>query len=169
VRRDPARGLGYTLQGALLRAYPYNISPSFYAGSGGPFTTNLGVVPFINFGSHQTVSNQAIPYSQGYAELRYRGPGGSLLSFGETYYGPNNSLNEPAFFVANATARVPVGRWTSLQLSVDNLFNAYGDPITTEFTGLNQPLVNGQFYSSNANVIGPRNVRLSITHTIGSR
>jgi hypothetical protein len=169
IRREPAAGFGYTLQGALLRAYPYNLSPSFFAGSAGPNTTNLGVVPFVNFGSHNTVSNQAIPYSQAYGEVRYRTPRGVLVSFGETYYGPNNSLNVPAFFVANATARAPLGKIGSLQISVDNLFNAYGDLIPTEYVGLRQPFINGQYYASNANVIGPRNVRIEFTKSFGSR
>ncbi len=169
VRRDPARGFGYLLQGALLRAYPYNLAPSFYANGGGPFQTNLGVVPNANFGSHQTVSNQAIPYSQAFGEVRYRFPGGALLSFGETYYGPNNSLNDPAFFVANATARVPAGKHGYVQLSIDNLFDAYSDAVTNEYVGTRQPFVGGGFYASNANVFGPRVVRLSITRNFGGR
>ena len=169
IRSDPATGFGYTLQGALLRAFPYNLSPSFFVGSGGPNTTNLGVVPDLNFGSHQTVSNQAIPYAQGYAELRYRTPGGVFWSFGETYYGRNNSLNVPPFLVANATARVALGKntGTSLQISADNLFSTNSDPITNEYLGNRQPFINGQYYASNANVIGPRNVRISITKTFG--
>jgi TonB dependent receptor/Carboxypeptidase regulatory-like domain/TonB-dependent Receptor Plug Domain len=171
IHADRPIGFGYTLQGALLRAYPYNLSPSFFTGSGGPNTVNIGVVPNINFGSHQTVSNQAIPYSQGYGEIRYVTPGKVFLSFGETYYGPNNSLGDPPFLVANATIRVPLGKssGTTLQVSADNLFSVYSDPIPTEYVGFRQPLINGQYYAGNANVIGPRNVRVSITHTFGSR
>ena len=169
VRRDPTVGFGYTVQGALLRAYPYNLSPAFFAGSGGPNTTNLGVVPNINFGSHNTVSNQAIPYSQGYGEIRYRTRQGVLLTFGETYYGTNNSLNVPAFFVGNATLRAPLGKIGALQISVDNLFSALSDPIPSEYIGNRQPFVNGQYYASNANVIGPRNVRVEFTKSFGSR
>ena len=170
IKHEPATGLGYLLQGAALRAYPYNLSPSFYATAAGPNTTNLGVVANANFGSHNTVSNQAIPYSQGYGEVSYRTPRGVYGAFGLTYYGNNNSLNEPAFFVANATVRAPIGsRIGALQVSVDNLFNTYGDPITTEYTGFRQPFVNGQYYASNANVMGPRNVRIEFTKSIGSR
>jgi outer membrane receptor protein involved in Fe transport len=169
IRRDPRVGFGYTVQGAILRAFPYNLSPSFYSGSGGALTTNLGVVPNINFGSHQTVSNQAIPYSQGYGEVRVRTRHGDLLSFGETYYGTNNSLNVPAFFVANATARAVVAKGSFVQFSVDNLFNALGGSLPTEYVGNQQPLVNGLSYASNANVIGPRVVRFSFTTNIGSR
>ena len=169
IRREPAVGFGYTLQGALLRAYPYNLSPAFYAGSGGTFGTNLGVVPNVNFGSHQTVSNQAIPYSQGYGEVSYHSPHGELLSLGELYYGPNNSLNQHAFLVANATARTTLALHTKFQISVDNLFNIFSDPITNEYIGTNQPFVNGQFFSSNGNVIGPRNIRVSLTRDFGSR
>jgi outer membrane receptor protein involved in Fe transport len=169
VRRDALRGFGYTVQGALLRAFPYNLPSSFYVGSGGNVATNLGVVPNINFGSHQTISNQAIPYGQAYAEVRYRLPHGALASFGETYYGANNSLGLPAFWVANLTGRVPVGKQTTLQLSVDNLFNLYSDSITNEYAGAQQPFVNGQYYASNANVLGPRIVRFSITQSFGAR
>ncbi len=169
VRRDPAAGFGYLAQGAVLRGYPYNLSQAFFSGSGGPNTTNLGVVPNINFGSHNTVSNQAIPYSQAYAEIHYRTARGALVSFGETYYGTNNSLNVPAFWVANATGRVPLGKFGALQVSVDNLFNILSDPITNEYVGNRQPFVNGQYYASNANVMGPRNVRVEFTKTFGSR
>ncbi|MDB5040768.1 MAG: hypothetical protein JWN27_1494 [Candidatus Eremiobacteraeota bacterium] len=169
VRRDPLRGFGYTVQGALLRAFPYNLPSSFYVGSGGNVATNLGVVPNINFGSHQTISNQAIPYGQAYAEVRYRLAHGALASFGETYYGTNNSLGLPAFWVANLTGRVPVGKQTAIQLSVDNLFNLYSDSITNEYAGAQQPFVNGQYYASNANVLGPRIVRFSITQSFGAR
>lgn len=169
VRHDPAAGFGYLAQGAVLRGYPYNLSPAFFSGSGGANTTNLGVVPNVNFGSHNTVSNQAIPYSQAYAELHYRTPRGVFVAFGETYYGTNNSLNVPAFWVANATGRVPVGKIGALQISVDNLFNVLSDPITNEYVGNRQPFVNGQYYASNANVMGPRNVRIEFTKSFGSR
>ncbi len=169
IRRDPPAGFGYLAQGAVLRGFPYNLSQEFFSGSGGPNTTNLGVVPNINFGSHNTVSNQAIPYSQAYGEIHYRTPRGAYVSFGETYYGTNNSLNVPAFWVANATGRVPLGKIGALQISVDNLFNILGDPITNEYVGNRQPFVNGKYYASNANVIGPRNVRIEFTKSFGSR
>ncbi len=71
--------------------------------------------------------------------------------------------------MANATARVPAGRNAYVQLSIDNLFDAYSDAITSEYAGLRQPFVGGGYYASNANVIGPRVVRLSITRTFGGR
>ena len=48
LRKTPAAGWGYTVQGALERAYVYNL-PGLYNTASGPFTTNLGVIPYINF------------------------------------------------------------------------------------------------------------------------
>ena len=186
VRRDPALGFGFVAQGALLRAYPYNISKCFYVAPSangtqncsGPPVTNLGIIPGINFvnsgtsgspGSWNAVSNHAIPYAQGYGELHYRLPKDGYLSFGEQYYGNNNSLNVPAFWVGNASARFPLmgdGK-TWFQISADNLFNIYGAAYITPFGGVGVPLLNGNTGLTNANVIGPRNIRLTITKNFG--
>ncbi len=55
-------------------------------------------------GSFNSVSNHAIPYSQGYAEIQFRTNGGGYASLGEQYYGPNNSLNVPPFFSPTRTS-----------------------------------------------------------------
>ncbi len=183
--RQPPVGFGYRLQGALIKAYPYSISPSFYATSAGPFMTNLAIINGINFqssgssgspGSFNAVSNQSIPYSQGYGELSYRGRTNYLYSLGTTYIGPNNSYNRPAFLVWNATIRAPIDRMTSIQMSVDNLTNIYGTPYIDAFQGVPVGFVNGAQTSShapvafgltNGNVVGPRTYRFTLRRTIG--
>ncbi len=183
LRRDPPVGFGFTLQGALQQATPVDIPLSFYTAPGSTVPIrNLGVVPGANFyGGSQGVSNQPIPYSQGYAEIRYRTPRGGLLSFGETYYGDNNSLFEPAFFIGNANASFPLSHGFSLNLNVDNVFNTYGNDYVTEYGGIVQPYVGGAQAAIgakgalvpvsgaqlNANAYGPRNVRLSLSYRIG--
>jgi hypothetical protein len=186
LRRDPARGLGFVAQGALLRAYPYDISPCFYSTTvkNGVLdctqkNINLSLVPDVNFYSGynvpgkssylNSVSPNSIPYAQAYGELHYRFPSGTYLSFGEQLYGNNNSLNLPAFWVGNATARTPLsgdGR-TTLQFSADNLFNTYGSSYITTWAGAGVPLVNGKIGLTDANTIGPRLLRFSLTRTFG--
>lgn len=179
IRRDPAIGFGYTVQGSLQSAVPLDVPLSFYTNPGSNLPVrNLGVVPNVNFyGGSQGVSNQPIPYSQGYAEIRFRTAKGAFVSFGETYYGPNNSLFLPAFLIANANGRIPVGpKGLSLNVNIDNLFNAYPNNYITEYGGLFQPYIPGAVTTSgkplsgaqlNANTYGPRNVRVSLSYRIG--
>ena len=176
LTRDPAVGLGFKVQGALQRAFPYDIPPCFYSTNNVCSTvgTNLAILPNVNYagsgtsgspGSFNAISNHAIPYSQGYAELHYRTPNGGYAGFGEQYYGPNNSLNVPAFVVAHLDARFPIGgrgKGLTLNANVDNLFGAYPNPYITQFGGVQYPLANGNVGLTNANVIGPRNLKVSV-------
>ncbi|MDP9104587.1 MAG: TonB-dependent receptor [Candidatus Eremiobacteraeota bacterium] len=133
VQRDPAVGFGYTASGSLVRAYPYNLPPNLYLSGTTQYATNLAVIPNINFqggatgGGTNGVSNQSIPYSQAFAELRYRPVPQALASVGATYYGPNNSFNRDPFTLVNLSARFPVlDKYTTLQISGDNVFNFGG-------------------------------------------
>jgi hypothetical protein len=186
LRRDPSRGIGFVAQGALLRAYPYDVSPCFYSTTvkNGVLdcsqkNINLALIPDANFYSGynvpgkssylNAVSPNSIPYAQAYAEVHYRSPRGTYIAFGEQLYGNNNSLNLPAFWVANATARTPLfgDGSTTLQLSVDNVFNIYGSSYITTWAGVGVPLVNGKTGLTDANTIGPRLIRFSLTHAFG--
>jgi len=172
-RHDPSFGFGFTVQGAVQKAYPYNLSPCFYYSgpcSGRP-NTNLAVLPNQNFTGGvegaNGVSNQNIPYAQAYGELRYRFDNGIGVSFGETLYGHNNSYNLPAFWVANGALQMPLSKGTSLQLSGYNLFNAYPGLFPVLGTGVPMPLANGQIGLTAANVIGPRRVTLMFVRNFG--
>jgi len=175
LNHDPAVGIGYRFQGALQRAFPYDLPPCFYSTNNVCSTigTNLAILPNVNYagsgtsgtpGSFNAISNHAIPYAQGYAEVHYRTPNGGYLAFGDQYYGNNNSLNVPAFTVAHLDVRFPIGGRTGLTLNanVDNLFQAYPNPYITQFGGIAYPLANGNVGLTNANVIGPRNLRVSV-------
>ncbi|MEA2666863.1 MAG: outer rane receptor for ferrienterochelin and colicin [Candidatus Eremiobacteraeota bacterium] len=180
IRRSPAVGFGYSLQGALVRAFPYDINPCFYSTTvkNGVLdctarTNNLAIIDGVNFlnsgtsgspGTFNAVSNHAIPYSQGYAEASYNWANGARLSFGEQYYGPNNSMNVPAFVSSNANLRLPIGnRNTLLSINADNLFNVYGNAYISAFQGVSVPLANGKLGLTNANVLTPRVFRFSLT------
>ncbi|MBV9439780.1 MAG: TonB-dependent receptor plug domain-containing protein [Candidatus Eremiobacteraeota bacterium] len=169
LRRDPPAGWGYAAQGALTRAYAYDVAPSLYATAAGPVTTNLAVVPGANYTStgagFNGISNKAIPYAQAYAELLYRTARGGLALAGLTYYGNNNAYGVPALAVTNASLRFPILRAAdaaSLQLSVDNLFNVYGGSTILTDVGIPVPLVNGKVGLVNALPVGPRAVRVGL-------
>lgn len=194
LRSHPPVGIGYTLQGALLRAFAYDLSPCFYSstvsipGVGQPpavdcskQNVNLGILDGINFqGSGPSgslsgsgsfgISNHAIPYAQAYAEINWHAANGMYAAFGEQLYGHNNSLNVPAFWVANANLRLPMSRipgQMSVQFSVDNVFNKYSNAYSTDLAGNNAVLLNGQLGQTNANTIGPRNFRLVLNANLG--
>ncbi len=169
VRGDPRAGFGYVAQGALMRAFAYDVSPSLYATATGPCATNLAILPSVNYTSTGTgfngISNKGIPYAQGYAEAHYRTQNGGLLLFGLTYVGSNNAYLLPAFTLANASLRVPLGvahgqAW--LQLSIDNLFDYQGGETIATDAGIPVPLVNGKVGLVNALPLGPRAVRLDL-------
>jgi outer membrane receptor protein involved in Fe transport len=180
---DPPVGFGGILSGSLIRAFPYNVPSSLYCVNPPSCTsfTNLGVVNGINYYSGNNISGTgagggghvlnvitpsggtAVPYSQGYAELHYRTAHGALGLFGLTYYGPNNAYSVPAFVVANATARFPLGNQVFLQLSGDNLFGSNGNNYVTAFGGVPVQLANGLTGLTNANTVGPPTYRFSLS------
>ncbi len=71
LRDKPAVGFGYTVQGSLEKAFVYNLPAGFYSTANGPFTTNLGVIPYINFQPSGLAFNGSsngagrIPYASG--------------------------------------------------------------------------------------------------------
>lgn len=168
VNHAPLFGLGWKLQGSLQRAFTYNLPPYFYCsgstvvtktgpvttppGPGCLYNTNLAVIPEVNFGGQPTalagapngIGSARVPYALGYGELNWTGHYGQYYNLGLTYFGNNNSFNVPPFAVVSANARFSIGNHgTSLQLSADNLTNAYANPYVGFFNGIPLPLVNG--------------------------
>jgi outer membrane receptor protein involved in Fe transport len=180
LRRVPQSGLGYTIQGALQRGYAYNLPPYFYCLQPGPgckANTNLGIIEGQNFsgggiGGNGLVanglSNQNVPYAQGYGELNYRTGNGWYGNVNLTYYGKNNSLYEPAFTTLGATVRAPLGNGLTFQISGDNLTDKYSDIWPSYGTGVQIPLANGQLAATQANVLYPRTIRFTFTKSFGS-
>jgi outer membrane receptor protein involved in Fe transport len=173
IRHDPAVGFGYDIAGALQRGYYYNLPPYFYCSIPGPGCTqdqNLNVIENENtngvgvgIGGLSYNGNMRIPYSQGNLLLSYTFRNGAYAAFGDTYYGNNNSLNEPAFAIAYGTIRYPVTKAISLQISGDNIFNAYPGLLPIYAEGRAIPLATGDTAATVANVLGPATYRFIIT------
>jgi outer membrane receptor protein involved in Fe transport len=187
IQRDPAIGLGFNLSGALNRGYYYDLPPYFYCSLGkNQPSSNPGVVPpgcipqnydqNLNVISGQNTNgipvgfygvsyngNMRIPYAQGNAEISYRTSGQIYAAFGETYYGKNNSLNRPPFFIGYATLRVPVTKALALQVSGDNIFNAYPGILPVFGAGVPISVASGGIAATNGNVLGPATWRLLLT------
>jgi outer membrane receptor protein involved in Fe transport len=190
LSRSPAVGLGFSFSGALQKGYYYNLPPFFYCSAGaaqpslngGPagcipqnYDQNLNIVSGQNtngipvgFYNISYNGNMRIPFAQGNAELNYTFPGGEYVALGETYYGKNNSLNEPPFGIGYATLRFPVSRSLALQISGDNIFNAYPGFLPVYGAGVPIDLAGGCApgtsctAATNGNVLGPATWRLVI-------
>ena len=166
----PPRGTGFKIQGSLQRAFAYDLSPAFYSTTAGPNTTNLGVVPNINFqasgNGFNAISAGRIPYSQGYAEINYRSPTGSFFLLGYTYNGPNNAYNQPAFGVVSASVRVPLSPNSWVQFSGDNLSNVFGQSYADLLAGVPVPLINGKLGIVAASNVGPTTLQLTLHQAV---
>lgn len=172
VRRDPPFGLGYIVAGSLQRGYYYNLPPFFYCQNPGPGCTmnqNLNIISGQNtngipvgFFNVSFGGNMRIPYAQGNAEISYTWRNGAYAAFGDTYYGKNNSLNEPPFGIAYATLRYPLTSRISLQVSGDNLFNAYSAVFPIYGGGVPIPLADGTIAATSGNVLGPATYRFAL-------
>ncbi len=173
LRREPVVGFGFDISGALQRGYYYNLPPNFYCSIPGPGCTpdqNLNIIAGQNtngipvgFYSVSYNGNMRIPYSQANAELSYRFQNGAYVALGDTYYGTNNSLNEPPFGLAYATLRYPVTRTVFIQLSGDNIFNAYPGYLPILGGGVPIALFGGQSGATTGNVLGPATWRLVLS------
>ena len=151
LRRLPREGVGYNLSGALSRGYAYNIARSIYCAFHGTAATprirstnhaNLGIVSGNNFtgGALSTFgkilngfSNQSIPYLQANGEVNYTATNGAYAAFGDTVYGKEQLAQPPAVLDRVRDRPVSVSAPTlSLQVSGDNIFNAYPGVLPVE-------------------------------------
>jgi hypothetical protein len=178
LQRSPTVGLGFSFSGALNRGFYYNLPPYFYCSLGARqlggcipanYDQNLNIISGQNtnglpVGFYQISynGNMRIPYAQGNAQVNYTFPSGAFVQLGETLYGKNNSLNEPAFGIAFATVRVPVTKLLALEVSGDNIFNAYPGILPIYGAGVPISLANGQIAATNGNVLGPATWRFVI-------
>jgi len=158
LHRAPLVGWGFVAQGALIRAYTFNLPAGFYDTGNGPNTTNLGVMPNANFtptGNGYSGIGGRVPYAQGYGEISYRAPNSAYVRFGSAYYGNNNSFNAPPFFIVSATGRYPLGRYASFQITGDNLTNSLNAKTGDLFGGQYVPLANGTVGVTTLYNVGP--------------
>ncbi len=179
LQRAPATGLGFNISGALNRGYYYNLPPNFYCSfvptASQPcipanYDQNLNVISGQNtngipvgFYGVSYNGNMRIPYAQANAEINYTFPNQVYASIGETFYGKNNSLNEPPFSIGYATLRVPVSRTLAFQISGDNIFNAYPGILPVFGAGVPIDVASGGTAATNGNVLGPATWRFVIT------
>lgn len=179
IQRAPLVGLGFNVSGALSRGYYYNLPANFYCSfvptASNPcvpanYDQNLNVISGQNtngipvgFYGVSYNGNMRIPYAQGNAEISYTTPSQIYASFGETYYGNNNSLNRPAFFIGYASLRVPVSKTLALQLSGDNIFNTYPGILPVFGAGVPITVASGGSAATNGNVLGPATWRLVLS------
>jgi outer membrane receptor protein involved in Fe transport len=112
------------------------------------------------------LSNTAIPYFQGNADVNFTTRNGIYALFGETFYGKNNGYNIAPFGIAYATLRLPVNNTLSFQISGDNIFNADNALFPTVGSGIPYPLANGTYGANIANTVGPATFRFEITKKI---
>ena len=166
ITKAPISGLGFKLQASLQRAFVYNLPSGFYNTAVGPNTTNLGVIPNVNYYpsgfEYNGISTARIPYSQGYGELNYTSRHGIAGSIGVTYFGNNNSYNQPPFGVLRANLLVPLGKHFYLTVTGDNLTNAYGQAYAANDGGIPVPLANGKLGSTIGGDYGPPSGRAAL-------
>ena len=174
VERTPPVGWGFTLAGALQRGYVYNLPPYFYCSHPGPhcqYNQNLNIIanqnlngegigsvsyaPYFGFGSTIGSLNTRVPYAQGNVALSYTFGNHAFLMLGTTYYGNNNSLNEPPFGYGYFTVRYPFTPMLSLQISGNNIWNAWPGVVPIYGSGVAIPLANGGTAATLGNVLGP--------------
>jgi hypothetical protein len=170
LHRAPPVGFGYKLQGSLQRAYAYDLPAGFYNTASGPDTANLGIFPNENFQGagqgYNSLSPSRVPYSQGYLEINRRGSNGSYFLVGVTYYGNNNSYNEPPFGVVNTSFRQPLAKHASLLFAVTNVTDAYPAFRFNIYGGIPTPLKNGQLGLTSGNVVGPSTASVTLHYDL---
>jgi hypothetical protein len=187
AQRLPPIGWGFTLAGALQKGYVYNLPPHFYCSSPGPhcqYNQNLNIIanqnlngegigtvsysPYFGFGSTIGSLNTRIPYAQGNVAVSYTFRNHAFVMLGTTYYGNNNSLNEPPFGYGFFTARYPFTAALALQVSGNNIWNAWPGVVPIYGGGVAIPLANGGTAATTGNVLGPAIWTLLLTKGFGT-
>lgn len=192
LNHAPLFGLGWRLQGALARAFTYNLPPDFYCyvkGPGCTEDTNLAVLPEVNFGGDPVgiagapngIAGARVPYLSGYAEVNWNGHFGQYYNLGLTFFGNNNSFDLPPFAVLSANVRFKLNNHgTKLQLSADNITGVNDNPYAGFFNGIPLPLVKGAvqtnpftgtsapvgFAATPAGNYGPQSYRIILTQDL---
>ena len=166
-------GLGYVVEGDLSRGYVYNLPPYFYCSTPGPNCVqnqNLNVIANQNFNgggidytSTITSMNTRLPYAQANLEVNYRSKGGIYAALGDSLEGNNNSFNRAPFGIGYVTLRVPLNKRFAVQVSGDNIFNAYTGLFPVYGGGVPVPLVNGSQAATVGNVLGPATYRFILS------
>jgi len=128
-------GFGWILTATAQRAYLDQLPPVLYTAvcPPAPLVCNTNVSAFSPLVNGKQLdgsvnSQGSVPYTKGYAELRWSGAKHQLLTFGMDYEGANNSTYGPAYTLFNGTAQWDIVPQTTFQMAVDNLFNLNTGP-----------------------------------------
>jgi outer membrane receptor protein involved in Fe transport len=144
---------------------------NFTGGGASTYYVHSGACPATDYycveDGANGVSNQNVPYLQGYAEINWQNAKGWYASFGETLFGKNNSYNEPPFTVARVTVRAPLSKNLSFQVSGYNIFNQYNSFFPIVAGGVGIPLANGGVVPSLGNVVGPDTWSVQLKDVVG--
>lgn len=136
------------------------VCPPAYTSGGALKTCSGSAKVFATTGI--SAQNQSIPYFTGNAALNYTFGGGVFAEIGDTFFGKNNSYNEPPFGIAYAALRVPLKNGLAVQVSGDNIFNAYPGLFPVAGTGVPVQLANGGVAATNGNVAGPATYQFTL-------
>jgi len=186
-RKAVSEGLGWNASAAVQHAYAYNLPANFYCqglAANTPcipanYNVNLPIIAGQNFTGNAAnnagslsgyggFSNTAIPYLQGDASINYTTKSGIYGELGETLYGKNNGFNLPPFGIGYVTVRAPITKTISLQVSGDNIFNAWTGDFPIVGGGIAYPLANGGAGATIANTVGPATWRFQLTKRLGA-
>ena len=167
ISHVPPIGLTWAVSGALERAYVYNVPTSFYASAAGPLTTNLTIVPEVNYNGFAGGLN-AVPYAQGYANVGYRTQH-VTSSLGATYYGANNTYFVPAFIVLDAQAIYQLDHQTSIAVTAGNIGNVNSAAIAnfTQYRYLSPQVSGTPTNILYENLVGPPTLAVTLRRLIG--
>ena len=197
------RGYAYNLPKCFYSTTPLNTPPSATIPDPcAAFQTNLAIIPGQNFtgngagtscnnfaigcGPNNTsstyscgcngLSNGAIPYATGYAELSYQFAGGASVYVGDQFMGKNNSLARPPFWIMNAGVTLPFHNGLSLQVNGFNLMNTFSDvwpvfdagvPIPIAGLPPGTPAGSPLFSATQAQVLGPSRFQFQLIKRFG--
>jgi len=138
--RSPISGLTGSFQGSLQRAYTYNLPAGFYnTALGGPYSTNLSVIPNVNFNGASSLTS--VPYASAFGSVGWKWLRGSSVALNATYYGNNNGFYRPAFVVFDMDASVLLIKGAALQLAFTNLNNIYSSRFYNRYDFVTTPYI----------------------------
>ena|GEM_PF-1042702 len=190
LSKSVGSGWGYLLTTTMERAYLDQLPFALYTAVCPPAPTvcNTNISTFSPLVSGKQLdgsvnSQGSIPYTKGYAELRWTGSRHQLFTFGMDYEGANNSTYGPGFTLFNGTARFDVAPKTTFQMAIDNVFNynTGADPVRALFGQGSRTMCQGTnfiggplVYSTSCfstpkslQQLNPRNVRVTLSRKIG--
>jgi hypothetical protein len=117
---EPRVGFGGKVALSMERGYYLNLPQNIVQSPINPTTGQPIVTPILFFNGEQI---SGLPYTRGYAEVRWAGRHNELFRLGMDYEGNNNAYNSPAFVMFDTTLRLPLPAGFALQITGQNITN----------------------------------------------